>query len=136
MLDVSGYADDVAAAALGGRCARCGAIGANARPNWQERAAPLKYDLQKLRPECSSWKKAASQSMRPFLSDSLSSHTACSRRSLRNSSDLFDHAASAAACRLLRQRSRPKPPRAEAKRVSVPGNGVADSGAPGTVPKA
>jgi len=40
VLDVSDYADDVPVPAFGPRtvCTRCGAIGADARPNWQERA--------------------------------------------------------------------------------------------------
>jgi len=45
VLDVSDYADDVPVPAFGPRmvCMRCGAIGADARPNWNERAraAPL-----------------------------------------------------------------------------------------------
>ncbi len=38
-LDVSDYADDVPVPAFGPRmvCTRCGAIGADARPNWGER---------------------------------------------------------------------------------------------------
>ena len=40
VLDVSGFADDVAAPSFGPRmvCTVCGAIGADARPNWNERA--------------------------------------------------------------------------------------------------
>jgi hypothetical protein len=40
ILDVSDYADDVAVPAFGPRmvCTVCGAIGADARPNWNERA--------------------------------------------------------------------------------------------------
>jgi hypothetical protein len=39
-LDVSNYSDDVPVPAFGPRmvCTVCGAIGADARPNWQERA--------------------------------------------------------------------------------------------------
>jgi len=38
-LDVSGYADDVTVPSLGPRmvCTMCGAVGADARPNWNER---------------------------------------------------------------------------------------------------
>jgi hypothetical protein len=37
-LDVSGYADDVPVTSFGPRlrCARCGHLGADARPNWNE----------------------------------------------------------------------------------------------------
>ena len=40
-LDVSAYPDDLPVPAFGPRmvCTVCGAIGADARPNWQERAA-------------------------------------------------------------------------------------------------
>src|SRR5262249_36880017 len=40
VLDVSAFADDVAVPAFGPRmvCTVCGAIGAEARPNWNERA--------------------------------------------------------------------------------------------------
>jgi hypothetical protein len=40
VLDVSAYADDVPVPAFGPRmvCTVCGAIGADARPNWNERA--------------------------------------------------------------------------------------------------
>ena len=40
VLDVAGYPDDIAVPAFGPRmvCTVCGAIGADARPNWQERA--------------------------------------------------------------------------------------------------
>jgi hypothetical protein len=40
ILDESGYADDVAVPVFGPRmvCMVCGAIGADARPNWNERA--------------------------------------------------------------------------------------------------
>jgi hypothetical protein len=42
VLDVSGYPDDVAVPAFGPRmvCTACGAVGADARPNWNERAPP------------------------------------------------------------------------------------------------
>lgn len=41
VLDVSGYPDDAPVPAFGPRmvCTVCGAIGADARPNWAERAA-------------------------------------------------------------------------------------------------
>ena len=41
VLDVNGLADDVAVPSFGPRmvCTACGAIGADARPNWNERAA-------------------------------------------------------------------------------------------------
>ena len=40
VLDVSGYPEDVPVPAFGPRmvCTVCGAIGADARPNWNERA--------------------------------------------------------------------------------------------------
>jgi hypothetical protein len=40
ILDVSGYADDVAVPSFGPRlrCTQCGHFGADARPNWQEQA--------------------------------------------------------------------------------------------------
>jgi hypothetical protein len=40
VLDVTGYADDLAVPAFGPRmvCTVCGAIGADTRPNWNERA--------------------------------------------------------------------------------------------------
>jgi hypothetical protein len=40
VLDISDYVDDVAVPAFGPRmvCTVCGAIGADARPNWNERA--------------------------------------------------------------------------------------------------
>ena len=40
VIDVSRYADDVALPTFGPRmlCTMCGAVGADARPNWQERA--------------------------------------------------------------------------------------------------
>jgi len=40
VLDVSPYADEVAVPTFGPRmvCTICGAIGADARPNWQQRA--------------------------------------------------------------------------------------------------
>ena len=40
LLDVSGYADEVEVPAFGPRmaCTACGAIGADARPKWNERA--------------------------------------------------------------------------------------------------
>jgi len=40
IFDVSGYADDVPVLAFGPHmvCTVCGAIGADARPNWNERA--------------------------------------------------------------------------------------------------
>lgn len=39
LLDVTGYADDVPVPAFGPRmvCTNCGTIGADARPNWNER---------------------------------------------------------------------------------------------------
>ncbi len=42
ILDVSGYPDDVPVPSFGPRmvCKVCGAIGADARPNWNERAPP------------------------------------------------------------------------------------------------
>jgi hypothetical protein len=42
ILDVSRFADDVPVPAFGPRmaCTICGVIGADARPNWQERAPP------------------------------------------------------------------------------------------------
>jgi hypothetical protein len=45
ILDLSGYADDVAVPAFGPRmvCTVCGAIGAYARPNWNERAPPILF---------------------------------------------------------------------------------------------
>jgi hypothetical protein len=41
VLDVSDFADDVAVPSFGPRmvCTFCGAIGADARPNWNERAS-------------------------------------------------------------------------------------------------
>ncbi len=40
VLDVDGYSDDVPVPSFGPRmrCTSCGAIGADARPNWNERA--------------------------------------------------------------------------------------------------
>ena len=40
VIDVSAYVDEVPVPAFGSRmvCTACGAIGANARPNWNERA--------------------------------------------------------------------------------------------------
>lgn len=49
------------------------------------------------------------------------------KRSLRNSISDFDQAASDVAFRFLRQPSRPKPPRPEAKRGSAAGSGVAEA---------
>jgi hypothetical protein len=42
VLDVSSYSDDVPLPSFGPRmvCTVCGAIGADARPNWNERAPP------------------------------------------------------------------------------------------------
>jgi hypothetical protein len=42
ILDVSSYPDDVPVPSFGRRmvCTICGAIGADARPNWKERAPP------------------------------------------------------------------------------------------------
>ena len=44
-LDVSGFADGVTVPSFGPRmvCTICGAIGADARPNWNERAQPCLY---------------------------------------------------------------------------------------------
>ena len=41
VLDVNGFGDDVAVPSFGPRmvCTVCGAIGADARPNWNERAS-------------------------------------------------------------------------------------------------
>ena len=41
VLDVSGIADDVVVPSFGARmvCTACGALGADARPNWNERAS-------------------------------------------------------------------------------------------------
>jgi hypothetical protein len=48
VFDVSGYADDVPVPAFGPRmvCTVCGAIGADARPNWNERAPPSLFGRQ------------------------------------------------------------------------------------------
>jgi hypothetical protein len=42
VLDVAGFADDVIVPSFASRmvCTVCGAIGADARPNWNERAPP------------------------------------------------------------------------------------------------
>jgi hypothetical protein len=42
LVDVSAYPDGVTVPSFGPRlvCTVCGAIGADARPNWQERASP------------------------------------------------------------------------------------------------
>jgi hypothetical protein len=42
VLDVSGFADDVPVPSFGPRmrCERCGHVGADVRPNWNERAQP------------------------------------------------------------------------------------------------
>jgi hypothetical protein len=44
--DVSGYADDVMVPTFNLRmvCTLCGTIGADARPNWNERASPSLYE--------------------------------------------------------------------------------------------
>jgi hypothetical protein len=41
VLDISNFADDVTVPTFGARmvCTACGAIGADARPNWNERAS-------------------------------------------------------------------------------------------------
>jgi hypothetical protein len=46
ILDVSTFADDVTIPSFGPRmiCTACGAIGADARPNWNERAPPSLYN--------------------------------------------------------------------------------------------
>jgi hypothetical protein len=48
VLDVSGYPDDVPVPAFGPRmvCTVCGAIGADARPNWNERAPVCLFGAQ------------------------------------------------------------------------------------------
>ena len=45
VMDVSAYGDEQAMSAFGPRmvCTFCGAIGADARPNWQERAPPTLF---------------------------------------------------------------------------------------------
>jgi len=45
VLDVSRYADDVTVPSFCPRmvCTVCGAIGADARPNWNERASPSQF---------------------------------------------------------------------------------------------
>jgi hypothetical protein len=49
VVDVSGYPDDVPVPAFGPRmvCTVCGAIGADARPNWSERAPPSLFGRRK-----------------------------------------------------------------------------------------
>jgi len=48
ILDVSAYPDDVPVPSFGPRmvCTVCGAIGADARPNWQERAPPSLFGMR------------------------------------------------------------------------------------------
>ena len=47
VLDVNAFADDVVVPSFGPRmaCTACGAIGADARPNWNERAPPCLFGL-------------------------------------------------------------------------------------------
>jgi len=48
VVDVGRYADDVPVPAFGPRmvCTVCGAIGADARPNWQERAPAYLFGVR------------------------------------------------------------------------------------------
>jgi hypothetical protein len=50
VLDVAAFSDDVTVPAFGPRmvCTVCGAIGADARPNWNERAIPSLYNSNRL----------------------------------------------------------------------------------------
>ena len=50
VFDVSSYPDDVPVPWFGPRmvCTVCGAIGADARPNWNERAPPCLFDSRRL----------------------------------------------------------------------------------------
>jgi hypothetical protein len=49
VLDVSIYADDMPVPSFGPRmvCTVCGAIGADARPNWNERAPPSLFGTRR-----------------------------------------------------------------------------------------
>jgi hypothetical protein len=51
-MDVSGFADDVTVPSFGPRivCTICGAIGADARPNWSERAPASLFGTNRLAP--------------------------------------------------------------------------------------
>ena len=50
VLDVSGFADDAMVPSFGPRmvCTVCGAIGADARPNWNENAPPCLFGPTKV----------------------------------------------------------------------------------------
>jgi len=52
LLDVNDFADDVLVPSFGSRmvCTACGAIGADIRPNWNERAPPSLFGVKRQHP--------------------------------------------------------------------------------------